>query len=381
MCEQYVEGIEHPNQSWWQDNATVHLTTAQQDFIADRFEDVPLADLNRNKLFRYVERATEVNHSRRTAYELANRALLGVTSPSRNPEDWGPKQREYDQLTGRPKKVGEFVSWFSFEAHQAYLARDEQEKGMTDEQKAKISNRLVDVSLEFGGTRQFTDFEATHNLERMARSLPERILEARRDAWLDLYGHKWYEQVTDQRIGYKDHAPISYTLQLMNPLDQNAGWERIDEDQGKKFDIEKAAARLGEHPVASSEMPAETGLFDTDYLLLRRQKPLADVYVPGESDIVIFDQTIALVVLPMFEESLRKSILASCAEEVLAVLASVDKERKVNLKNTPAAKLIGGMFEAALISPSGETTEVLPISRHIIQGIGNKFGALRKQAA
>jgi hypothetical protein len=292
--------------------------------------------------------ATRMNHSHRKVHEDKNKALLGI-DPNRSQEDEPSAiEVEYNAFTGRAEKVGHFISWFSGVAHQAYQARDAREIGMSEEDIAQIKNRLVHVSLELGGKQKSGDPSAAQEVNAMANSIPERLLEAAPSSRVTVYGRKWYDRIDDKRITYEEIAPKSYTL---IPMRREEHLQETEVDGQYKF--------------------------DTDYLILRRRRPFADVYTDHGSDIVIFKEDISLFVLPVLDEDLRQGIMTDIASAILELPRS--ERNKIKLQDTPAARLAGALFETAKRYPAGRTPETVHVSTHYVQGVGEKFARYRKE--
>lgn len=336
MCEEYTTGIEHPNQDSWIAGLAGQMSEEQKAAMAARYVGVPEGTVDLPSLYYAVESATMINHAHRATHESTNRGVLGIGSI----EDEGERGRlraEYDQLTGRASKVHDFVLWFSRVSHAAFV----------DQEHILPSRRVKHVSLELGGNRQFGDWEATHALDEMARSIPSGILKLQPDARLRIYGPPREGSFLDDRIEYVDEQKPKYRLlpqyQLPSKVHQT---QRTFDNHG----------------------------YD-DFVVFRRRRTVADIYVPGQSDVVIFKESLGMLVMSMIAPEMRSTIAEDCKQVFEAVRSKRDVEgaTPVNLTNTPGAMLAGSYFEEDISSPAGVSKNTIVISAHYVAGVGEKF--------
>jgi hypothetical protein len=330
MCEHYQPDIEHPNQDdWGQHGSGGYLSEVQKKAIEARYADVASV-IDFDDIFSALNDAAATNHDHRTLHDQANKTRLGITTPVSNDPQPNALKHEYDGLTGRSEKIGDFIHWFSSISHEAFVAQE----------SLPPERRFRHVSLELGGVSQMGNWEADRGIEKMASSIPARVLESAPYARLTMYGQKWTEHLHDERVTYVDSVPYSYVL-----------------------------------------MPKPTNTprrFDFDHTLLRQRFPFADIYLEGKSDVVVFGERIGLLVMPMIEKNIRDAIIDDSwrvAEE------KTSSNTKVKLQDTPGARMAGAIFENALRSPEGTTKDIIPVSVHYVQGVGEKFAQLRHKTS
>lgn len=351
MCEQYQAGIEHPNQDTWLQGYSVVFSAQQKQALADRYADQVPGSVDINSLASAIDVATMINYSYRATHESGNRALLGVGSKHEHGDNLILRQ-QYDEMTGRPKKIGHFIQWFSRVSHDAFVKQE----------VLPAHERFKHVSLELGGIRQFGDWESTAALDAMARSVPQKVLEANPKAHLILYGRRSNEY-NDARVDYVDEVNKTYRLlpQYKLPAAEDKQFKASAFDDE---DLEKSA------PIAF------------DFTVVRRRRPVADIYIPGQSDLVIFKESIGLMVMSMIESEARESIIDDCKRvfNEARLTRDIKGVGAVKMNDTPGARLAGGIFEAAIDSRAGVTKDIIPISAHYVQAVGEKYAALRHAA-
>ena len=84
--------------------------------------------------------------------------------------------------------------------------------------------------------------------------------------------------------------------------------------------------------------------------------------------------------MSMVESNVREAILDDCRRIFNEARATKDVEGvdSVKLDDTSGARLAGSLFETAITSQAGETRDIIPISAHYVQGVGEKFARFRK---
>lgn len=348
MCEVYDQGIEHPNQDWWGQGYSEQIDSAHQEALRERYigssEEAP----DMSELLAALHTATLTNHSKRYIHEQLNLKPLGLNLSAADKDTSSPLQQEYDRLTGRADKIGDFILWFSRASHAAYVAQE----GLP------LNQRFEHISLELGGMRQWGDWDATRKLDNMVTSIPEQVLSVAPDAHMTMYGYNLGQQFHHPSVTYNDEAPKSYTLYPSLKIPHELV---IDEDT----DIEAASA------------------LNFDYSIIRRRRPVADIYITGQSDIVIFKESIGVLVMQMVENDIRESIIADCQrviDEKREQLAEDSlRELEMKFQDTPAAKMVGKLFEITINNKRRFSRDILPVSAHIVQAVGAKFARFRTE--
>jgi hypothetical protein len=351
MCEQYDSGIEHPNQSWYLRATADQMSDADKAALTERYTGIPAGRFDVDGLFEALDRVTQQIHLYRDTHERANRARIGINPPTAD-SDNGPSQLwiEYDGLTGRAEKVGHFVSWFSRVSHAAYVRQE------------NLPNRdkFVHVSLEIGGKRQFGDWDATQRVDDMAKSIPRQLLEVEPVLQhMTVFGESTSQRVDHPKVKYVDDAPKSY---LISPHWQSGAAKENDDPDNLRF----------------------------DYLKVRRRRPFADVFIEDQSDTVLFKESWGLIPMVMVHPQIRAEITKDIQSAFLQAYEKFREERRqdpdaqerpVKIQDTPGARLAGAIFETAIKSGSGETKDIVPVSAHYVQAVGEKYSLHRDAAA
>jgi hypothetical protein len=309
--------------------------------LLERYKGLTPNPVRMHELFPAIEIATRRNERHRDQHDRHNRNLLGIPEAPTDDEAANQRKREYDALTGRDDRVGDFINWFSHISHDAFVAQ----------RLLPYDRQFKHVSLELGGVFQLGNWGADSRIENMAKSIPAQVIEAVPDLnRMTVYGQKWMDQIDDKRITYKDVVPNSYTL-----------FPRYV-DKGEAADAESV------------------GKVAFDYTVIRRRSPLVDIYFDNEdeqSDVVVFGDRTELVVMPLIDEDIREAIVEDSQHEFEK--RKGDHKGLVKLQDTAAAKMVGKLMEIAKASPYGQTKNMVPVSSHYVQGVGDKFGKLREE--
>lgn len=344
MCESYTYGIEHPNQDTWvADNFACELSPQNRVDLTNRYADTALGSADLEAMFRAISNASMINRAHRGAHESGNRGSLGIGHIDDRGER-GQLRAEYDQLTGRADKVSDFILWFSRVSHKAFVAQ---------EQLAKKS--FSHVSLELGGIRQYGDWNATKSLDGMIRTVPNGVLARDPEAHIVVYGHPKYEPIDPERVRHVDTWTNSYRLMPEYQL-----------------------------PVIRSNKESRKDEYvrSVDFAVVRRRRPIADIYIPGQSDAVIFKESLGLLVMPLIEPGVRKVIAEEYTNPTRKTSESEDADGAATVEayESLGDKLAGDIIEDAIDSRQGETTNLIILSGHYVQGVGKKFARFREAA-
>ncbi|MBC7581479.1 hypothetical protein H7097_01250 [Aeromicrobium sp.] len=351
MCEQYEYGIEHPNQDTWIKGYSERVDELQQKALAERYFEFGKDEINLPDLAAAIDTATLINHSYRDMHEASNRGILNIGTRD-SAGDAGILRSEYDNFAGRSKKVSDFIMWFSKTSHDTFVNHED----------LPASKQFKHVSLELGGIRQSGDWNVTGPLDRMARSIPRGVLSLNPDVRMTIYDPQ-SEMFDDARVSYVDSYDKGYLL-----LPQ--------------YKLPEPSTRLMTHDVFIGEELGVSALIDFHYSVIRRRRPVADIYVPGQSDLVIFKESIGLLVMDALDATLRKRILQDCSQAFEHARHGRDIEGTGNMKlnDTVGARLAGNLFESAIESRDGVTKDIIPISAHYVQAVGKKYVSFREDA-
>lgn len=339
MCETFSQGIEHPNQDTWLQGYSQRLDDSRRKALAERYADTAQSVLKLGELYEAIDHATMTNYSHRAVHEQMNCARLGIPGDTE-------LTYAYDELTGRQKKVGDFVQWFSTVSHAKFGAQEH----------LALERRFGHVSLELGGIRQFGDWESTGQLDQMSEAIPSQLLATNSKIEMTLYGAHKNGRLVDERINYVDDVKKSYTLLPQYKMQDSA-------------DKKMSVAALEDEDLHTS------GAIDFDYTMVRRRRLFADIHIPGQSDVVIFKESIGLLIMAMVDNNIREALIDDCRSifHAARVTGNVEQVGQVKLHDTAGAKLAGALFEIAIKGEKGETKDVVPISAHYVQGVGEKF--------
>jgi hypothetical protein len=197
----------------------------------------------------------------------------------------------------------------------------------------------------------------------MVRSIPEQLLDREPDATIVLYGQKEQPKIDHPNISYVDEVRKSYRL-------------------FPHFKLPDSIEKYLSHAAFDDEDLATHAPVEFSYATISRRRPWADIYLPGRSDIVIFKDSMALLMLPVIEKDIRDEIVNDCRRIVEEARATQPLDiDNIVFKNTEGAQIAGLLFEAAIQSGPGESYGIAPASAHYVQGVGEKFAQLRPRKA
>lgn len=216
---------------------------------------------------------------------------------------------EYKELAGQPDKVIDFIGWFARQAGQFYENRDGELNGV-DSSVRRAYKGVSKIGLELGGVCQAGDWENTSRLDDMIRTIPMKA-ENNSDIIVDVL-----EAPEEQRVAFR---------------------------------YEPLLGKFGQ---------------------IRRRRAVANAKVGNGTELLLFKESLGLLVTNLAEPSHRDIILSDpqAAHNIFLPIveekAGKSQETK-GVNNTAAALVAGEYFEHA-IKERNTNRMVIPLGAHYV---------------
>lgn len=197
----------------------------------------------------------------------------------------------YKQLSGSREHIGKYMRFFGLVA-------------MRTLQHAEQRDKVAKVSLQLAGKRQFGDWDCTHELDEFARAIPAELQKVEPATVVKLVGG---DRTRHNRYEFR-------------PLD---------------LETQSQPGRI-------------------DYGIIRRRRPVADIFLPRLLPIEIFKESRAVLVTGQTDEFTRE-LITDNAE----LLSSEERDEEIH---SAVAAATGNAFERAITALKGRTRDVIPVS-------------------
>jgi hypothetical protein len=333
--------IDHPShENWWQ-VSDEWLAEHRGELRADLRARFAATGQDFESLWSAVEQGIARTNAYRVTHERLNQTmvagyveqrgmLLPVSAAEEVPTEADFPRYDYETLTGHDATLERYIPWVGRAALAAFDC------------KPAYCDKVSSLSLEIGGVGQAGQWDGTARLDGILEALPARL--RRSDAELSV-------------VEFLHDAKRSYQFIPMREMTgQELLLDDLTEEQRELYRQLKLAEWVFE------DVPPQ-------FAMIRRRRPLFDVYAPAGEVVRVFKQSVALLVLSELPKGARD--IALKASQVYPGFDQLDPAMRARITevqaraNQLAAVICGAVLERAIREREFSTTAV-PLS---MQGI------------
>jgi hypothetical protein len=334
--------IDHPSHTdWWQasdDWLIEHHGELQAD-LRRRFQPT---NQNFDTLWAAVEHGIARTNAYRVTHERLNSTLVSgyaeyqpdapspVLSAEAVPVLRGTDRYDYDALAGHDITLDRYVPWVGRAALAAFATQ------------LAYCGKFNSVSLEIGGVGQAGNWDGTARLDGIMAALPERLRAAHTELQVAEFSHD---------------AKRSYQFIPMREM------------VGHELDISDLSDEERKLYTTFKMIEWEYRDIPPEFAMIRRRRPLFDVYAPSGELVRVFKQSVGLLVLGQLPKAVRDAAWQAAQVypdfDALSAEQQAQITQRQELASGLAAAMCGAVFERA-IREREASTMVVPLS---MQGI------------